>query len=173
MINKSCYFYDYTYTDRCLIKKSDIKDCDASCSYFQIVSASPVFLNRMDILFRNASNIEKEDGYDDIVMHSTPLYFVSRNADGKENNIAPEEFAEIIKQMYRGDVPNLRLIACSSGALENGVAQILADILKVDVKAPIGPVVVDFHGEIHVENALTQEILNDDEAWKIFKPRKE
>lgn len=173
MINKACYFYDYTDTDRCIIQNSEIRSCGVKCKFFEVVSASPVFLNRMDVLYRNASKVEKEDGFEDIVMHSTSLYFVNRNADGKEYSISPKEFAQIIKTMYKGDIPNLRLIACSSGALKNGVAQKLADILNVKIKAPVGPVVIDFHGNMYVENPVTQETIKDEYAWKVFEARKE
>lgn len=173
MINKACYFYEYNKMHMCILKKSEIQNCDNPCKYFEVVSASPVFLNRMDALHRNASLIQPENGFEDIVMHSTPLYFVNKNADGKENNISPEDFAEVIKTMYGGKIPNIRLIACSSGALDNGAAQILADILNVKVKAPIGPVVVDFFGNMYVEDVITQQEINKEDAWKVFSPRKE
>lgn len=172
MINKACYFYEHNKMHMCILKKSEIQNCDNPCKYFEVVSASPVFLNRMDALHRNASLIQPENGFEDIVMHSTPLYFVNKNADGKENNISPEDFAEVIKTMYGEKIPNIRLIACSSEALDNGAAQILADILNVKVKAPIGPVVVDFFGNMYVEDAITQQEINKENAWKVFSPRK-
>lgn len=173
MINKACYFYEYNESHHCLLKKQEIQFCDNPCKYFEVVSASPVFLNRMDALYRNSSAIQPEEGYEDIVMHSTPLYFVNKNADGRENIISPEEFADIIKAMYHDNVPDIRLIACSSGAFENGAAQILSDRLNVNIKAPIGPVVVDYFGNMYVEDAITQEEIYGESGWRIFKPRKE
>ena len=76
--------------------------------------------------------------------------------------------------MYKDNpIPNIRLIACYSGCLEDGVAQILSDILHVTVKAPIGPVVVDFFGNMYVEDKVNNKELYDDSGWRIFTPRKE
>ena len=173
VINRACYFYEYQNTHRCLIKNESIPYCDSPCKFFEVVSASPIFLNRMDMLYRNAKQIPPENGYTDIVMHSTALYFVNKNADGEEYNISPEEFAQIIKMMYKDNpIPNIRLIACYSGCLEDGVAQILSDILRVTVKAPIGPVVVDFFGNMYVEDKVNNKELYDDLGWRIFTPRK-
>lgn len=174
MINRACYFYDYQSTDYCMMHKQNIEDCPDKCKFFEIVSASPVFLNRMDILFRNAKNIQPEDGFEDIAVHATALYFISKNADNKEINISPEEFAEILKIQYkdRDSIPNLRLIACLSGSLENGAAQKLANILKVNVKAPIGAVIVDFSGNMYVEEPITHKKLYDN-GWKIFYPKED
>lgn len=171
MVNKACYFYDYNITDRCIIKNSEIQCCDNPCAYYEVVSASPLFLNKMDTLHRNASRVKKEEGFDDIVIHSTALYFVSKNADGDEVNISSEEFAKIVQAWYKNDVPNIRLIACSSGAFPDGAAQQLSNILGVKVKAPLGPVVVDFDGNMHVEDAITGVILNEKSAWRIFEPK--
>lgn len=173
MINKACYYYEYNKKHFCILQNSEIQDCNNPCQGYELVCASAIFLNQMDKLHKNAMKIKQEPGFEDIVMHSTALYFVNRNADGKEINISPEEFAETIKIKYKNRIPNIRLIACNAGALEGGAAQKLANALNVKVKAPIGPVVVDWNGKMYVENALTGETIDQKDAWRIFEPRKE
>lgn len=173
LINRACYYYDIKNNkDYCLVKHKYIDFCDKPCNLFEIVSASPAFLNHMDKLYKNMLNAKKVDGFDDFVMHSTPVYFVNKNADGKETIVTVEEIAEIIKSFYDGNVPNLRLISCRAGLFktDDGVAQKLANILGINVLAAEGVVVVYPDGTLAVQDPVTEEISIEMTQWKLFTP---
>ena len=163
--NKACYFYS---KGNCLMRKSN---CDG-CKFFA-VAASPVFLNQTANLLKNAQKIEKDAEYDDLVMHATALYFVSKNANDEEEYISAEEMAEITKMFYKGKVPNLRLISCNSGALEDGLAQQFANLLGVKIKAPVGPVVVFPDGEFYIQEPETGKHLVGEKGWVVFYPKED
>jgi hypothetical protein len=106
-------------------------------------------------------------------VHSTALYFVCIDADNKETDISPDEMAKLISNFYEGKVPNLRLIACKAGALEtkDGAAQKLANLLNVNIIAPIGTVYVDYKGDLSVEDPITHETIIGESGWRLFKPQ--
>lgn len=173
MINKSCYFCSYKNNENyCIISKMYIKNCDSNCTYFGMISASPLFLNHMDGLYANASKSKKIEGFDNFVMHSTALYFINNNADGHEIIVTVEEMSKIIKAFYKGNVPDLRLISCRAGALDSndGVAQKLSNILNIKVLAARGIVNVYSNGDITVVDPITNEESDDMSLWKVFTP---
>ena len=131
------------------------------------VAASPRFLQKSDVLYKNAQHIKPIDGYEDIVVHSDKFGFIFMDADGNESNVSVAEFANILKHsdVYHGG--NIRLIACESAADGAVTAQALADILHVEILAPSDVVYVDPEGNMTIGNPLT----NDGE-WIKIKPRK-
>lgn len=131
------------------------------------VAASPRFLQKIDVLYKNAQRIKPIDGYEDIVVHSDKFGFIFMDADGNESNVSVAEFANILKKsdIYHGG--NIRLIACESAADGAITAQALADILHVEILAPSDIVYVDPEGNMTIGNPLT----NDGE-WIKIKPRK-
>lgn len=130
------------------------------------VAASPRFLQKSDVLYKNAQHIKPIDGYEDIVVHSDKFGFIFMDADGNESNVPVAEFANILKKsdVYHGG--NIRLIACESAADGAITAQALADILHVEILAPSDIVYVDPEGNMTIGNPLT----NDGE-WIKIKPR--
>jgi len=173
VLNKSCYYYDEIEgVSHCLVTKCRLINCAEPCKFFEMVTASPMFVNHMDKVYQNAQKITPIEGYDDVVIHGTSFYFINKNADGKENIVSVEEFAHVAKIHYNNNVPNIRLISCRSGILDNGTAQQLASLLGVDVLAPNGIAVIDFDGDIHITDVCTDEVLPSDIAWRLFKPKR-
>ena len=88
------------------------------------------------------------------------------------------EFADrlINSDNYSGG--DIRLIACQSGASENGAAQMLSNILKVNVIVPTETIWVNEDGEIFITNKqvlaemwYNKENVKQTGEWKIFKPK--
>ena len=76
----------------------------------------------------------------------------------------------------------IRLLACSSGAVENGAAQQLADLLKVPVLAPTDTLFTSMDGYMAVASdpdEATQIMIKMSsqkqkwslDGWKIFQPK--
>ena len=130
------------------------------------VSASPIFVNKDDPLFKNALNIKPIQGYEDIISHGDGKYFYAYGNDGTEYKYSPKEFVELIKnsQNYNGGA--IRLLACDAGALVNGTAQQIANELKVNVLAPTKALWIYPDGDMFVASTRFER----DGEWKVFRP---
>ncbi len=110
-----------------------------------------------------AQNIEREDGFYDVVLHGTPEYveFFGTKIDSKT-------LAKIIKgrKDYKGEA--IRLISCSTGEITytaDCFAQRLSNELGVTVKAPTHTVYVFCDGKLIVGK-------NNKGEFMPFYPRK-
>ena len=131
-----------------------------------IAAASPRFLQKNDILYKNAQRIRPINGYEDIVVHADKYGFVFKDADGNESNVSVAEFAEILKKTDTYHGGNIRLIACESAADGAITAQALSDILGVEILAPSDIVYVDPDGNLSIGDPLTNV-----GEWVKIKPR--
>ena len=152
-----------------------------------LAQASSIFVNKNEKLFRYAKKIKQENGFEDIVSHANPNAFeIDMVGEGNETDfitLTPEQMADRIRNSSGYHGGDIRLIACQSGATENGAAQKVADILGVRVKAPTENVNVDEEGRMFVSNneILAQLWNYADEAnkseyketgkWVIFEPK--
>ena len=117
-----------------------------------VAFASPIFVSKMDILYRNALNIKPLDGYQDIVCHADKYSIIFKDQNGVEDNISVDEFASILKESkFLNDKP-IRLIASEAAAKGSVVAQSLADKLGMKVLAPDGLVFVYPDGKMRIVN---------------------
>lgn len=132
----------------------------------KIPSASPRFVNKNDMLFKNAQQIKPIDGYEDVVVHADKFGFVFKDANGNESNVSVVEFAEILKNSGTYHGGNIRLIACESASDGAITAQALADILKVEIIAPNGVVYVHPDGKLTIGDMLTNQ-----GEWVKIKPK--
>lgn len=142
------------------------------------------FVNTNDILFRNAERIKPLDGYSDIVMHGSPTELLAFGNDGEEWSYNAKEAAELIRNSREFCGKPIRLIACQTGALKDGIAQQIADELGVCVLAPTEMVRVDIDGNMFISdndvlgdlwNTCSEEVragIKDTGKWIEFKPRK-
>lgn len=142
-----------------------------------MIAVSALFVNKNDLLFKNAEQIDPLDGYEDIVCHANEKQFYLYSDEGSEYIMTPNEFADRIINSNNYNGGDIRLIACRSGADENGAAQMLADILKVDVIAPTETTWVNEEGEIFItdkqilaEMWYNKENVKQTGEWKTFKP---
>ena len=133
------------------------------------VSASPSFVapRDKDNLARFASRMEKEAGFTDVIIHGT-----STSADyylnGRWVKLDQRSLALMLKKDPGYNSGNIRLVSCSTGALDTGFAQNLANKLGVTVKAPTDTVWVWPNGGLTVGPSQMQNTG----SWRIFKPKK-
>lgn len=149
-----------------------------------IIKLGSKFVNPTDQLYTNADKIKPIEGYGDIVIHGTPDSLLINGLDGEQWEYGAKEAAEMIRNSREFHGQPIRLIACQTGAKENGIAQQIADELGVEVMAPTEIVNVDIDGEMFLcDNGELAEIWNTSSAeerkdirqhgeWKVFKPNK-
>ncbi len=153
----------------------------------ELAQASSIFANKNEKLFRYAQKIEPESGFDDIVVHSDSNNFeIDLVGSGNESDfvaLTPAQMAERIlnSRGYHGG--DIRLIACKSGAEENGAAQRIANALNCRVKAPTENVNIDSKGRMFLsDNEVLAQMWNfasDEEKskfketgkWLVFNPQ--
>ncbi|HXF83848.1 MAG TPA: hypothetical protein VNK49_00515 [Anaerolineales bacterium] len=83
---------------------------------------------------KKATNwVKQENGFFDVMVHGSPNSFHVKH-NGNWVDIDHRTLATFKKSEWQGEP--IRLLSCSSGACPTGVAQNLANKLKVPVKAP-------------------------------------
>ena len=149
-----------------------------------IIKLSSKFINPTDQLYTNANNIKPLKGYGDIIMHGSPDSLLIYGLNDEQWEYGAKEAAEMIRNSQEFHGQPIRLVACQTGAKENGIAQQIADELGIKVMAPTEIVNVDFDGKIFLsDNVVLADIWNTSSAeekkkfrqtgkWKIFKPNK-
>ena len=149
-----------------------------------IIKLSSKFINPTDQLYTNANNIKPLKGYGDIIMHGSPDSLLIYGLNDERWEYGAKEAAEMIRNSREFHGQPIRLVACQTGAKENGIAQQIADELGIKVMAPTEIVNVDFDGKIFLsDNGVLADIWNTSSAeekkkfrqtgkWKIFKPNK-
>jgi len=147
-----------------------------------LTSVSLRFMSNRDTFYRNMEKVEALDGYEDVVCHADPYSFVFQDPDTGETlqELSAESLAKQIRESGKYNGGPIRLIACESGAVENGIAQQLADKLGVEVLAPTKMVFVDKEGKMVVASDKNDAYtllkrLNkqwDSSGWTVFKPRR-
>ena len=146
----------------------------------EIVSASIRFMSNRDAFYRNMEKVVPIEGYEDIVCHADSHSFSFQDPDTGEifEEITAKEMAEQIRKSGKYKGGSIRLIACESGAVENGIAQQLADELGVVVLAPKKMVFLDSEGnmvvadnEIEASMRLSNLSVWDPSGWVVFKPK--
>jgi len=99
--------------------------------------------------------------------------------DGEEWSYNAKQAAEMIRNSQEFKGTDIRLISCQAGAGDNSIAQLIADELGVNVKAPTEIVNVSPDGNIFVSDNETLaymwyngENVAETGKWVVFKPRK-
>lgn len=137
---------------------------------------SSIFVNSNELLFENAKKIKPLEGYSDIVCHGSPFELLANGNDGEVWNYDAKEAAEMIRNSREFCGKPIRLIACQTGALKDGIAQQIADELGVPVLAPTEIVYVDVLGNMFIsDNDELARIWNNstpEERLKIRQPGK-
>lgn len=150
-----------------------------------ILKLASKFVNPNEQLYLNANRIKPIPGYGDIVIHGSPTSLIINGLDGEEWTYDAKEAAEMIRNSREFHGQPIRLISCQTGALEDGIAQQIADILGVEILAPTEIVNVDINGEMFIcDNDIIAKEWNESSSekrkkihepgtWKPFTPRKE
>ena len=146
-----------------------------------IQSLSLRFLSNRDNTYRNLQNVPPLDGYEDIACHADPhnFSFVDPEADETVQNVGARFLAKRIRESGKYNGGAIRLIACESGKLDDGIAQDFANEMGVKVLAPTKIVYTNNQGfmvladdDFEARNLLRQatEKWNPD-GWRIFEPK--
>lgn len=151
------------------------------------VEANGLFVNKSEVLFKNAKQVKPVKGYEDFTCHADAYnFFIDMKGSGKDEDnfkLTPAEYAEAIRNSptYKGG--NVRILSCQAGAKKDGAAQKLADALGVNVLAPTEVVNIAENGEVFLSdndiladlwyNASDREKIKETGKWVVFKPRKE
>ncbi|MDO5564109.1 MAG: DUF4417 domain-containing protein [Eubacteriales bacterium] len=125
-----------------------------------------------------SKNITEEKGYYDIVIHgkvdSCLFYHPDKDTNKREGNlkgwadISHRTISKYLKSKkdYKGEA--IRLISYSTGKINNGVAQNLANKLNVTVKAPNDIIWIKPSGKI----VIGKNSFSNTGHWRIYKPVK-
>ena len=146
-----------------------------------IQSLSLRFLSNRDNTYKNLQNVPPLDGYEDIACHGDPhnFSFVDPEADETVQNVDARFFARRIRESGKYNGGAIRLIACESGKLDDGIAQEFANEMGVKVLAPTKIVYTNSQGfmvladdDFEAIELLRQatEKWNPD-GWRIFEPK--
>lgn len=108
-----------------------------------------------------------EAGYYDVILHGLPDKF-RVYTNGKWVDMDHRALARFIRKQYDYDGSSIRLLSCSTGACEAGVAKDLANKLGVPVKAPTDVLHVFSDGAL----SIGEDPFKNTGTWKIFKPGK-
>ncbi|MCQ2528660.1 MAG: hypothetical protein MJ108_06015 [Saccharofermentans sp.] len=133
------------------------------------ISASSSFVGTRqgDMLKEYAKAVKEEPGFTDVVIHGNP-----NNAEyyhnGKWVKVDQRTLALMLKKDSGYKSGSIRLISCSTGMLDSGFAQNLANKMGVSVKAPTDTVWVWPTGRMTIGPSQFQNTG----TWKIYKPQK-
>lgn len=117
------------------------------------------------------------NGFYDVIAHGSPIN-IEINHNGKAITINHRVAAKLLKtdKNYKGQ--GIRLLSCSTGKIDNGFAQNLANKLKVPVMAPTDILWAKPNGSHYVASAVNiNGILVEDKTknrgkFKTFYPQK-
>lgn len=123
-----------------------------------------IFVEPQEILSKNIKNVSPKEGFYDVCCHGGP-YSVKLN--GKVADA--ETLCAIIAQRpdYKKGQP-IRLLSCSTGKRDDGIAQYIADKLQTTVVAPSDTLWVYPSGKM----TIGPEPRADSGEWKTFTPKK-
>ena len=146
--------------------------------FLGLKSLSRAYMSRADDTYKIFDRITRIEGYEDFLIHGSSNCFIYDTNNGEETIYTASEFADILRSdsEYKGG--NIRLLSCSAGGLENGVAQQLANELQVDVLAPTETLWFNDKGEMFISKypGLAElwekgEKVNQTGEWKLFHPK--
>ena len=153
--------------------KKDQKSVEKS-SDDDILKLGLRYVNKNDMLFKNAEKIKPIDGFEDVVTHGDPISLIFKNADGLESNVSAEEFVSILRKDPNYHGGNIRLIACQTAANGGHIPKYIAKNMNITVIAPTETVVVDSNGNMILANDDEDaRTWNETGEWLVFEPGKE
>ena len=149
--------------------------------YKDILAMSATIVNTKrigELLDKYAKNIKEEKGFYDLIMHgkedSFLLYRPDKNTNKRESNlkgwadISHRNIAQYIKKDKTYNGTAIRLISCSTGKQNKGVAQNLANKLGVLVKAPNKTLYIKQNGDMYIGD----NPFDNSGKWEKFYPQK-
>ena len=114
---------------------------------------------------KNRKDIDS-NGFYDIIAHGSPIS-IQVNHNGKNIKINHRIAAKLLKSNKKYNGQGVRLLSCSTGKIENGFAQNLANKLKVPVMAPTDILWATPNGSYFVAGGVTiNGVMNVDQTKK-------
>ena len=114
-----------------------------------------------------SSRVKEEPGFTDVTIHGNPdtaEYYYK----GKWIKLDQRSLALMLKKDSGYRSGGIRLLSCSTGRLDSGFAQNLANKLGVPVKAPTDTLWVWPNGRL----TIGPNQFSNTGSWRIFKPTK-
>ena len=148
-----------------------------------IQSLSLRFLSNRDSTYVNLQNVPPLDGYEDIACHADPweFCFVDPTDDKTVQKVGAKFLADRVRESTEGKYNGgaIRLIACESGKLDDGIAQQFANEMGVTVLAPTKIVYTNSQGFMVLadDDFEAAELLRsakekwNPDGWRIFEPK--
>lgn len=141
------------------------------------------YMNKYDSYPKNWNKVKELKNYDDLVVHSDGRD-VKITMDGYDLEYSTEDFFNLYyKESHdyqNSNKSGIRLLACSAGKYDDGVAQQLADLTGKTVRAPTEDILCNSDGELLItDNETLQDFfasgmkVPNTGYWRTFKPRKE
>lgn len=141
-------------------------------------------MSNRDQFFRNLETVEPLQGYQDVACHADAYGFAAQDPETEEllQDISVKELAYQIMDSGKYAGGPIRLLACSSGAVEDGAAQQLADLIQKPVLAPMDTLFTSPDGYMAVAANDTeaiwmmrqmskQNVKYSMKGWKVYEPR--
>lgn len=131
------------------------------------------FMDSDDAFLKNISNRTDIDanGYFDVIAHGTPNG-IQITHNGQKIIVNSRIAARLIQNMAGYNGQPIRLLSCSTGSLDNGFAQNLANKLNVEVYAPTNFLWATPNGTYFVagKTKVGAPDMNIKGIFKLFKP---
>lgn len=164
------------------LAKSGKGDYNAS-DLDDLESLSLRFMSNRDTTYKNLENVPPLDGYEDVASHADPYAFGFVDpATGETVQDATAKFlARRVRESGKYNGGSIRLIACESGKLDDGIAQQFANEMGVPVLAPTKTVYTNSQGFMVLadDDLEAAELMKkakekwNPEGWRVFKPKEE
>jgi SPP1 gp7 family putative phage head morphogenesis protein len=139
------------------------------------------FLSNRDRTYKNLQNVPTLDGYEDIACHADPheFGFVDPKTDETVQKVGAKFLANRVRDSGKYNGGPIRLIACESGKLDDGIAQQFANEMGVTVLAPSKIVYTNSQGFMVLADDDFEAIKLlrnakekwNSEGWRTFKPK--
>ena len=146
-----------------------------------ISSLSLRFMSNRDRTYENLQEVPPLDGYEDIACHADPISFgfVDPETDKTVQEVGAKFFAKRVRESGKYNGGAIRLIACESGKLDDGLAQEFANEMGVPVLAPTKIVYTNSQGFMVLadDDFEAAELLRNatekwnPDGWRIFTPK--
>ena len=118
----------------------------------------------------NRSDVDP-NGYYDIIAHGSP-HEIQITHNNEHMSVDHRTAARLIQNMKGYNGQKIRLLSCSTGALDNGFAQNLANKLNVEVCAPTNVLWANPDGSYFIAGITEkmEPVMSDPGIFKSFLP---
>jgi len=133
--------------------------------------ASPIaFVPNLENLHANAMKVIPKTGFTDVTIHGNGISFFF--SETSNHPVSASSLSSLLGKVPSYQGGSIRLMSCSAGAYNDGVAQQVANILGVDVLAPTDSLWITETGDMIISDTkFNAERWIATGSWKLFKPK--